>query len=88
MTPQRAGVIAGVVGAAAAVAWLLFVGLPRWTKPAPVRPAAVSAPDAPPAAPKIRVRLYYLAPSGTSLQIAEREVEASDAPAIQARRII
>ena len=90
MTPRRAGIIAGVVGTAAAIAWLLFVALPRWTtpEPAPTRPSAVASPDAPPAAPKIRVRLYYLAPSGTSLQVAEREVEASDAPAIQARRII
>jgi spore germination protein GerM len=90
MTPQRAGIIAGIVGAAAAVAWLLFVALPRWTTPAaaPTRPNAAVSPDAKQAAPKIRVRLYYLAPSGTSLQVAEREVEASDAPAIQARRII
>lgn len=90
MTGRRAALTAGVVGVAAALAWVLFIGLPRWTAPPPDGSPAASTtpPDTQADAPKIGVRLYYLAPSGTLLQSVEREVEFSDAPAIQARRII
>jgi spore germination protein GerM len=99
MTIQRAGVVAGLTVLAAIVAWVLFVGLPRWTSEesealdaetaapasAPSAPTAAAAPDA---ARTIQARLFYLAPSGTLLQSVEREVAFGESPAAQARHIL
>ena len=85
----------GVLGvlAAVAVAWLLFVGLPRWTAPsaAPDEDAAAApTPPAEPAAatPRIKARLFYLTADGLKLQAVEREVPLGTTAAAQARYLI
>jgi spore germination protein GerM len=87
MTLHRAGLTIALTALAALTGWVLFIGLPRWTAPRPAQPAAAS-PAAPATSPKIRARLFYIAPSSTKLQTVEREVQFGDTPASQARRII
>jgi germination protein M len=83
---------AAVVLLAAAIAWVLFVALPRWTRPsAPPEEAAVARPTQ--AAPaeattRIKARLYYLSADGLRLQPTEREVEFGETATAQARRLI
>ena len=92
MTPKRALAIGGLVAAAAALGWLLFVGLPRWYgSPArQVAAAAVAAPQPTPAPPgrKIKARLYYVSADGTRLTAVERDVPYADGPVQQAREIV
>ena len=93
MTAKRAGLTAGLVLIAAALGWVLFVGLPRWTASPPdsspgSRASADAAPAAESASRKIQARLFYLAPSGTMLQAVERDVEFGESPVQQARRIV
>jgi len=92
MTPKRALAIGGLVAAAAALAWLLFVGLPRWYAPPVRRAAAATAvtPQATPAPPgrKIKARLYYVSANGTRLTSVERDVPYADGPVQQAREIV
>jgi spore germination protein GerM len=91
MTVQRVFLVAGLTAVAAVTGWVLFVGLPRWTAPPPVSSAPpVTAAPAPAAttSPKIRARLFYVAPSSAKLHPVEREVEFGDTPTAQARRII
>ena len=78
------GVAVAVV--AAALAWVLFVGLPRWTRPqaGPVAPAAA----APESTPKIRARIYYMAEDGLRLEALDREVEVGEGTADQAQRLV
>jgi Sporulation and spore germination len=84
-------VIAGLV-VAAGVAWVLFIGLPRWYKPPASRPtpAANGATDAPTetAHPRIKARLFYLTDDGLRLQPREQEVEFGATTAAQARFLI
>ena len=86
LEPERVVLGAAVALAAAALAWVLFVGLPRWTapKPAPATPAAA----APASAPKIRARIYYMAEDGLRLQALDREVEVGEGTADQAHRLV
>jgi len=82
----------GVVMLAAGVGWVLFVGLPRWTQPAPPPEdlAVARAPDEPvvPATPRIKARLFYLTADGMRLQPSEQEVEFGATATAQARRLI
>ena len=76
--------VAGVI-VAVAVAWLLFVGLPRWTAPSPA-PADEDA--ATTATPRIKARLFYLSADGLKLQAVEREVPLGTSAAAQARHLV
>jgi spore germination protein GerM len=73
--------------ATAVIAWLLFVGLPRWysqpklvTPPAPVAAATSGR--------KIKARLFYLSEDGTRLTGVERDVAYGDGSAAQAEEIV
>jgi hypothetical protein len=89
MRARRAALGAAGVTLAAIVAWLVFVALPRWTAPEPAEPPpAASAQAAPPAAPKIRARLFYLAEDGLHLQAADREVYFGEGTVEQARHLV
>lgn len=75
------------------IAWLLFVGLPRWTRPAPPpedvvadRPVEPPAPEA--ATPKIKARLFYVTADGMRLQPLEQEVPFGSTTAAQARYLV
>jgi spore germination protein GerM len=82
----------GAIGIAiGALAWLLFVGLPRWYGGPAAATRAVAAtpsPAPPPPGRKIKARLYYVADDGTRLTAVEREVAYGDGTAEQARQII
>ena len=71
----RAVALGGVALATALLAWVLFVGLPRWY-PAAERALSRAAPAA--AAPatgrKIKARLFYVSEDGTRLTSVERDV--------------
>jgi hypothetical protein len=94
----RSRILVGTAGllVTAGVAWVLFIGLPRWTArpatPASEEPAVPSAaapqPATEPSAPKIKARLYYLSDDGMRLRAAEREVPLGADPAAQARAIV
>ncbi len=78
---------------AAALGWVLFVGLPRWTRPAPPPEDPVvdtRAPEPAPVAatPHIKARLFYLTADGMRLQPTEQEVEFGATTTAQARRLI
>ena len=88
--PRRALPVVAIVVVAAVVAWLLFVGLPRWygsrrvVDTSPARPAAT----APAAERKITATLYFIAEDGMSLVGVQREVPFGDPIVEQARRIV
>ena len=88
----RLSAIAAVVALAAGLGWLLFVGLPRWTRPVPPPDdlAVVRPPEPAPAeaTPRIKARLFYLTADGMRLQPSEQEVEFGATPTAQARRLI
>jgi spore germination protein GerM len=94
----RGRIVAGLAGlvVTGAVAWVLFIGLPRWTarpQPPPAEEAGTAVPAAPapatePSAPRIKARLYYLSDDGLRLRSAEREVPLGADPAAQARSIV
>ena len=73
--------------ATAAVAWLLFVGLPRWygrsTPTASPAPVAAVTPGR-----KIKARLFYVSDDGTHLAGVERDVPYGDGSAAQAEEIV
>lgn len=90
MTRARVTSIVALVLLAAALAWGLFVGLPRWvaghrtSSPPPPPPAAATAePER-----KIRARLFYVSDDGHALTGVEREVTYGADPAAQARAIL
>jgi hypothetical protein len=94
---SRAGrLLIGVAGVlvAAAVAWLLFVGLPRWTAaPAPIDNDEAPAASAPPsdsdtASPRIKARLFYVTADGLKLRPVEQEVPLGTTAAAQARFLV
>jgi spore germination protein GerM len=87
---NRIAAIAAIAVTAGALAWLLFVGLPRWYgAPAATRAvAAAPSPAPPPPGRKIKARLYYVADDGTRLTAVEREVAYGDGTVEQARQII
>jgi spore germination protein GerM len=79
----------GLAVAAVAVAWVLFVGLPRWYKPPP-KPAAVAPPATVTTSSgrKIKARLFYVSEDGTRLAGVERDVAYGDGAAAQAQEIV
>jgi hypothetical protein len=91
---SRLAVIAAVVVFAAVVAWLLFVALPRWTRPAvqdtsapaPARPVEPPPGEVP--TPRIKARLFYLTADGMRLQPTEQEVIFGETTTAQARHLI
>ena len=78
-----------IVALAAAAAWVLFIGLPRWYGPhAPA--AAPTAAGAAPTAPerKITATLYYVSEDGTELVGVQREAPFAEAVLDQARLLV
>src|ERR1019366_7654756 len=89
MTPRRALAIGGIVAVGAAMAWLLFIGLPRWyAAPATTRAADATASAPAPAGRKIKARLYYVSADGMRLTAVERDVPYGEGTVQQAREII
>lgn len=86
MTRGRLVQAAVVVALSAAILWVLFVGLPRWTAPKPPAPAA-AAPAAE-ATPRIRARLHYMSEDGLRLEPVDREVDAASGTLEQARLLV
>lgn len=88
MTRGRALAIGGVAAAAVALAWLLFVALPRWYDAASRKAPAPARTE--PAAPgrKIKARLFYVSEDGTTLTGVERDVPYGEGAADQAREIV
>ena len=85
---MAAAAVAAIAAVAVALAWLLFVGLPRWYG-SPAKVAAAAPPPAPvPAGRKIKARLFYVADDGSSLTSVEREVPYGEGIAGQATEII
>jgi hypothetical protein len=84
---RRVLALSALTIATALIAWLLFVGLPRWygrptrvTTPAPVAAASSGR--------KIKARLFYLSEDGTRLTGVERDVAYGDGSAAQAEEIV
>jgi len=96
MTRTRALIALGFTVLAVSLAWVLFVGLSRWTaKPTPQpeeppRTATVAEPEpaTAPSAPHIKARLYYLSDDGLRLRPEEREILLGAGTAEQARHIV
>jgi hypothetical protein len=90
MTRANALGAAALALVAALLAWVLFIGLPRWygTPRGPEAPPPVA--DASPAEPerKIKARLFYVADDGRSLTSIEREVPFGADPGAQAKAIL
>ena len=90
MTKTRVLVGGLMLVIAAALGWVLFIGLPRWygapaqapPPPAPVPSARVDD------VRKIKVRLFYLDADGTRLVSVEREVPYEAQAVAQARQIV
>jgi spore germination protein GerM len=91
MTRSSALSAAALVLVAAVLAWLLFVGLPRWyaTSRAPQAPAPTEAAASPAEAErKIKARLFYVSDDGRSLTSVEREVPYGADSGAQAKAIL
>ena len=85
---MAAGAIAAIAAVAVALAWLLFVGLPRWYG-GPAKAAAAAPAAAPiPAGRKIKARLFYVADDGSGLTSVERDVPYGEGIAAQATEIV
>jgi spore germination protein GerM len=88
----RITVIGGLIASAAALAWLLFVVLPR--RAGSVAPngtaSAASAATPSPGTPgrRIKARLFYVADDGLHLVRVERDVAYGEGAVEQAREII
>ncbi len=84
---RRIALPIAVIVLAAAAAWVLFVGLPRWYGPKP--PESTPATTAATAAGrKITATLYYVSDDGTELVGLQREVPFGEAVIEQARHIV
>lgn len=90
MTSRRTAATAGITALVAVLAWLLFVGLPRWYRPSVPHAAAAAANAAPPAPTgrKIKAHLFYVADDGARLVSVERDVPFGDGTVEQAKEII
>ena len=86
---MAAGAIVAIAALAGALAWLLFVGLPRWYG-GPAKAVAAAAPPAAPVAAgrKIKAQLFYVADDGSGLTGVEREVPYGEGIAAQATEIV
>jgi hypothetical protein len=89
MTPRRAALVAALTAAIAALAWLLFIGLPSWYG-GPVTSTAAAAKPSTQAAPgrKIKAHLFYVADDGVRLVSAERDVPFGEGTVQQAKEIV
>ena len=89
MTRQRALIIGGVAAAAVALAWVLFVALPKRVARSNA-PSAAVVPTPPPAGSgrKIKARLFYVAQDGIHLTHVERDVPYGEGTLEQAREIM
>jgi len=87
VTARRVLGFGALAVALAAMAWALFVGLPRAYRP---RPQALPPPAPAAAAPgrRIKARLFYVSEDGTRLTGVERDVAYGDGAAAQAQEII
>jgi len=88
MTGRRALAVGAVTVATAAVAWLLFVGLPRWYGPRPTPQAAPPPVAVVSSGRKIKATLFYVSEDGTRLTGVERDVAYGDGSAAQAQEIV
>lgn len=90
MTVRRAILVVLFTGLAAALGWLLFVGLPRWygTPVAAVPPPAAAPAPADATLRTIKARLFYVSDDGTRLSGVERDVPYAERTAEQARLIV
>lgn len=89
MTPRRAALVAGLTAVVALLAWLLFIGLPRWYGgPATSMAAAVTPITTPAPGRKIKAHLFYVADDGVRLVSAERDVPFGEGTVQQAKEII
>ena len=86
---NRALIIGGIAAAAVALAWLLFVALPRRAARSNA-PSAAAAPTQAPAGSgrKIKARLFYVAQDGIHLTHVERDVPYGEGTLEQAREIV
>jgi hypothetical protein len=88
MTARRAAFAASVTTIAALLAWLLFVGLPRW-EGGRARATAIVPATAPAAVgKKIKAHLFYVAEDGTKLTALERDVPYGEGTSEQAKAIV
>jgi Sporulation and spore germination len=88
---RRALPFVAIAAVAAAGAWILFVGLPRWYAPRPAAgtpAAAPAAPAVPGAERKITATLYFISEDGMSLVGVQQEVPFGDPIGEQARSIV
>lgn len=89
-TARRFVAAVGFTAIAAALVWVLFVGLPRWygapTAGAAAPAGEASTPDN--AGRKITARLFYVSEDGTRLTAVEHEVPYAERTAEQARHIV
>jgi spore germination protein GerM len=76
-----------MAGAAAVLAWVLFVQLPRRYRQSKAVTASPAAAVAAPAGRRINARLFYLTEDGMQLKQVDREVPYGDTAADQAREI-
>jgi len=91
MTPRNVALVGAVVAAAAALAWVLFVTLPKRASSAVPRvtPEAAAAVPAPAGSGrKIKARLFYVADDGIHLTHVERDVPYGEGTLEQAREIV
>ena len=88
MKLTRGLAIAGVLVTAAALGWILLVGLPRWYGARSTN-IAIASPSAPPSqGRKIKAQLFYVSDDGAQLMNVERDVPYSESTAEQAKAII
>ena len=87
---RRVLIGSGAVLVAAAIAWLMFVGLRGARRPAAsARAVAAPAPATPsPPGRKIKVRLFYVTDDGMRLTSVERDIAYGEGPIEQAREIV
>jgi spore germination protein GerM len=86
---RRVLLIASGLCTGAVLAWVLFIGLPRWYGPSAAK-AVTASPQAGPAAPgrKIKARLFYVADDGRKLLGVEQDVAFGEGTVEQARQIV
>lgn len=87
MTARRVLGFGALAVALAAIAWALFVGLPRSPRPR-AQPPPPPAPVAAAPGRKIKARLFYVSEDGTRLTGVERDITYGDGAAAQAQEII
>src|SRR5262245_54621711 len=96
MTRTRILLALGFAALTISLAWVLFIGLPRWSAAKRTPPpeesgtatVAEPAPATAPSAPHIKARLYFLSEDGLRLRPEEREILLGTGTAEQARRIV